>query len=117
MSATTTSAPAPTTGTGTTSTKPGALPLSETLRDLALLRASDVDLAPALAAAAIPAQTPAPGDAAVDASVDASYELAREARAAVRLLDRGEVDRQGARVDALRGVLEEVLAGVGPGTK
>jgi hypothetical protein len=109
------------TGTTSSSTKPGtALPLSYTLRDLAILRSSDVDLAAVLAvtgaAASTPKTPPSTESDAVDAAVAASYELAREARAAVRLRDRGDADAQGARIDELRAVLEDVHAALGAGT-
>ena len=90
-------------------TKP--LPLSETLRDLALLRASDVDLA-----ACLPLDGPtSPADGAgypIDQSVARSYEFVKEARAAIKLLNRGEVDTQGGRVEDLRSRLEDVLKGL-----
>jgi hypothetical protein len=109
--------------TATTSTKPAMrapLPLSETLRDLALLRASDVDLSGPLAqalkrssAASSTAQSgETPKSAEVEASVDRSYEFAREARKAVRMLHRGAVDEQGARVEEVRAKLEELTRGL-----
>jgi hypothetical protein len=94
------------------------LPLSETLRDLALLRASDVDLSIPLAAAlkASPITTPIQpkdaNDAKVDNSVERSYEFAREARNAVRMLHRGAVDQQGAKVEDVRAKLEELNRGL-----
>ena len=48
-----------------------------------------------------------------DRYVERSFEYVREGRAAIRLLHRGDVDRQGARVDRVRGELEEILSGLG----
>lgn len=88
--------------------KPDPLPLNDTLRDLALLRASDLDLSALL---------DQPADAhgsksAVDATVDRSYELAREARAALKILHRDEVETQGSRVEGIRNLLEDVKGGL-----
>jgi hypothetical protein len=91
------------------------LPLSSTLRDLALLRASDIDLTSLLPPKPTPSSEPdfvAKVD--VDDSVRRSYEFAREARAAVKILNNGEVDREGARLETgVRNQLEDVLKGLG----
>ncbi|KII92239.1 hypothetical protein PLICRDRAFT_465922 [Plicaturopsis crispa FD-325 SS-3] len=78
-------------------------PLGDTLRDLALLRASDIDLS-----SLVPAKTTPP----TDASVERSYEFVKEARAAIRIMDRGDVDAQGARVESVREKLEDVVKGI-----
>ncbi|KAL5507020.1 hypothetical protein ACEPAH_6476 [Sanghuangporus vaninii] len=114
------------------------LPLSDTLHDLAVLRASDIDLAAFLPAPAPSDQTqttsstppetnPDPeanqqipaGDADSselerDRLVARSFEYVREGRAAIRLLHRGDVDKQSARIDKVRSELEEILSGLGP---
>ncbi|KAL5528173.1 hypothetical protein ACEPAF_7309 [Sanghuangporus sanghuang] len=114
------------------------LPLGDTLHDLAVLRASDIDLAAFLPAPAPSDQTqtastppktnPDPeanqqisaGDSDEsselerDRLVARSFEYVREGRAAIRLLHRGDVDNQGARVDKVRSELEEILSGLGP---
>jgi hypothetical protein len=95
------------------SNKPNPLPLSETLRDLALLRAADLDLSTLLpsesTSAAVAESTPA------EESTARSYEFVKEGRVTVRLLDRGEVDKQGARVDDIRSELEGVLKALDEG--
>ncbi|KAL5524041.1 hypothetical protein ACEPAG_8214 [Sanghuangporus baumii] len=117
------------------------LPLSDTLHDLAVLRASDIDLAAFLPTPAPSDQTqttstqsptPRTSPEAMDSNqqisaadsdsseserdrlVARSYEYVREGRAAIRLLHRGDVDNQGARVDKVRNELEEILRGLGP---
>ncbi|KZT26799.1 hypothetical protein NEOLEDRAFT_210379 [Neolentinus lepideus HHB14362 ss-1] len=101
--------------------KPDAspLPLSEMLRDLALLRASDVDLAKVLAASTgYPEQKPCSrpearaGDEEIRTSVEKSYEFVRQARAVIKLQDRMDVESQGARVEDLRSKLEDALEGL-----
>ncbi|KIP06424.1 hypothetical protein PHLGIDRAFT_30487 [Phlebiopsis gigantea 11061_1 CR5-6] len=89
----------------TSNTSP--LSLNDTLRDLALLRACDVDLSSAL-----PQEKMAAEPTEVDKSVDRSYEFAREARAALKLMNREEIEKQGARVEEVRGVLEDVTKGL-----
>lgn len=98
--------------------KQNPLPLSDTLRDLALLRASDLDFA-SLLAESEPASTPSsnttpenPVTNDVRDSVQRSYEFVSEARAALKILNRNEVDKEGLRVDEVRGRLEEVLQGL-----
>lgn len=100
------------------------LPLSDTLHDLAVLRASDIDLAAFLPSSsgdemdkkgAVISTTPsniAAGDTDRDQLVAKSFEYVREARAAIRLIHRGDVDNQGARVDTVRGGLEDILSGL-----
>jgi len=101
-----------------TSNKTNPLPFSDTLRDLALLRASDVDFASILSSldaesnssATSSTTTEVAGD--VQTSVQRSYEFVHEARAALKILNRNDVDRQGIRVDDVRGKLEDVLEGL-----
>ena len=76
------------------------LPLDATLRDLALLRACDVNLSSLL-------PPEAPSEGAVDKSVARSHEFANEARAAIRMLNRGSVEDQGERLEGVRAVLED----------
>lgn len=101
----------------TTKTKP--LPLSDTLRDLALLRVSDFDLSSLLPQPATPTGSvhtaTSPDDSektAIDSCVIRSYEFATEARKAIRILNRGEVDSQGSRIENVRSQLEDVLKGL-----
>ncbi|THH22142.1 hypothetical protein EUX98_g8238 [Antrodiella citrinella] len=94
--------------------KPNPLPFNETLRDLALLRSSDVDFSSLLSSIDTSPSTSPNADLVDDAqeSVQRSYEFVREARAALKVLNRSEVDREGIRVDDVRGKLEDVLEGL-----
>lgn len=94
--------------TNSKTTKPFAL--GETLRDLALLRASDVDLSSMLPQPPVPEPTKGPSD--VDNSVLRSHEFASDARAALKIHNTGAVETQGERVETARTQLEEVLKGV-----
>ncbi|KAL6308176.1 hypothetical protein BKA93DRAFT_726249 [Sparassis latifolia] len=88
--------------------KPNPLPLSDTLRDLALLRASDLDLSTVLPPSAMTTS------GSVNDAVKRSYEFAQEARMVLRLLNRGKVEKQGSRVEDVRSKLEDVLQGLDP---
>ena len=88
--------------------KTSPLSLNDTLRDLALLRACDVDLTSVL-----PSESNTAEKSEVDDTVERSYEFVREARAALKVLNRGEVDKQGNRVENVRRSLEDVLQGLG----
>jgi hypothetical protein len=90
------------------------LPLSDTLRDLALLRVSDLDLSsllPATSSGSVQTTT-SPNDTNVDSSVSQSYEFATEARNVIRILNRGDVESQGGKVENVRSQLEDVLKGL-----
>ena len=96
-----------------TKKKSSPLPLSDTLRDLALLRASDCDLTSALIShTAIQNTSSTHSDDDVELSVERSYEFVKETRAAIRQLHRGEVDQQGSRLEDVRSRLEDVSAGL-----
>jgi hypothetical protein len=90
------------------------LNLEDTLHDLAVLRASDIDLA-AILASTMPASAP-PNTTGTphptDASVARSHEFAQAARAAIKIRNRGDVEVQGERVNDVRGQLEEVVEGL-----
>ena len=91
------------------------LPLSSTLHDLALLRASDLDLAsllPATAASDSAGPEQNAEDPIVEQSVKRSLEFSREARATLKLLHSDAVEREGARVDQVREKLEDVMKGL-----
>ena len=98
--------------------KQNPLPLSDTLRDLALLKASDLDFASVLAESepsSTQSSNTAPENPVTDDvrdSVQRSYEFVSEARAALKILNRNEVDKEGLRVDEVRGRLEDVLQGL-----
>jgi hypothetical protein len=87
-----------------------ALPLSDTLRDLALLRASDVDLAALLPANST--NNSNASDGAVEESVANSSEFIKEARKALKVQDRGQAEIQGKKLDVVRSKFEDVLAGL-----
>jgi len=83
------------------------LPLADTLRDLAVLRASEVDLASVL--------SNCDGAATVDTNAESaqrSYEFVKEARAVLRLQNRGDLDQHGESVERVREGLEEVVKGL-----
>lgn len=86
--------------------------LGDTLRDLALLRASDVDLSALVPSNAEESSTNDINNE-VEKAVESSYDFVREARAAIKIHNRGDTDIQGKRVEELRGRLEEVQDGVG----
>ncbi|KAH9912771.1 uncharacterized protein BXZ73DRAFT_107219 [Epithele typhae] len=86
------------------------LPLSSTLHDLALLRASDLDLGTLLPSPTTTDESTAPDE--VEASAARSREFAKEARAALKLANTDAAEREGARVDGIRARLEDALEGV-----
>ena len=87
------------------------LPMSETLRDLALLRASDVDLAH-LASQTRGSNTDTKEDDMIDEATARSYDFVKEARAALRLLNSGELESQRQKAEGARVELAEVLKGL-----
>lgn len=94
-------------------TKSNPFPLDETLRDLALIRACDIDLSSLLSKDAETESghsQSAPSD--VDQSVERSYAFASLARAALKILHRGDVEKQGNRIEDIRGTLEDVMNGL-----
>ncbi|TCD66694.1 hypothetical protein EIP91_001048 [Steccherinum ochraceum] len=101
--------------------KTNPLPFSETLRDLALLRVSDLDFSSILSSAESDAGKPTSASSEsqnaevsedVQQSVERSYEFVHSARAALKILNRSGVDREGLRVDDVRSKLEDVLEGL-----
>jgi len=80
------------------------LPLADILHDLAVLRASGMEISKFLPHG--DTQTdPTP----VAASVASSHEYTQAARKITRLHDSNKVEREGARIDDLRGKLEDLL--------
>ncbi|KIY46014.1 hypothetical protein FISHEDRAFT_47819 [Fistulina hepatica ATCC 64428] len=88
-------------------TKP--LALGDTLRDLALLRASSVELGSVMQDTVSPI---APSSANVAKAVADSYEFAKQARAAVKTQRRGDLDDVGRRLEEVRHKLEQVQKGI-----
>lgn len=86
------------------------LSLAATLRDLALLRAqSGLDLASLLPAP--PTQTPLTPDT-TDSTVERSHEFVQQARTAIRIHNRGDVENVGSGVEAIRVKVEELSKGL-----
>lgn len=95
----------------TMTSKPKPLPLSETLRDLALLRSCDVDLANLLPPSADTTSTTEASEA--ELTVARSFEFVAQARAALKIMNREQVEKQGSRVEDIRSTLEDVNQGLG----
>ncbi|KAJ6558563.1 hypothetical protein DFH09DRAFT_534787 [Mycena vulgaris] len=89
------------------STNTKSLPLSATLRDLALLRASGLDVAALVPT--LPTQTP-PTPA--DSTVERSYEFVKQARTAIKIHNRGDLETVGMDVEATRTKVEELSNGL-----
>lgn len=85
--------------------KGNSLPLSDTLHDLAVLRASDIDLSQVL---------DPPQRTELDESVEKSLQFIKEARAALKLESSGSLDQQGANIEEVRTLAEGVVARLGP---
>jgi len=92
------------------------LSLEDALHDLAVIRASDIDLAAILASTMTSGPSADTAPTATDASVARSHEFARSARAAIKIGNRGDVEAQGERVNDVRGQLEEVVEGLSEGS-
>ena len=90
------------------------LPLNDTLRDLALIRASDIDLASLLPPQQVESnQTSGRHDKAdLGLALDRSYEFVEQAKAVVRIRNRDLVEKDGEQVDRVRGELENALTGL-----
>jgi len=95
---------------------PNPLASSDTLRDLAILRASDIDLASIPGVAPSASQTigrPQSDDTERGVLINKSYTFVSEAKAAMKIMNSGMVDNQGARIEEVRAGLEEVVKGLG----
>ncbi|KAF9264207.1 hypothetical protein L218DRAFT_256099 [Marasmius fiardii PR-910] len=91
-----------------------SLPLKDVLRDLAILRVSDIDLNTLL-----PSSSPqkaselAQRELPIEESLQQSYEFVREARAAIRIRDRETLDSEVSRpLERSRAALDEVVKGL-----
>lgn len=91
--------------------RPNPLPFDETLRDLALIRACEVDLSPLVPN--LPARPSGDSGADdIDKSVERSYAFVREARAALKILNREDVEKEGNKIEDIRNKLEDALEGL-----
>ena len=93
------------------------LPLSSTLHDLALLRASDLDFAALLTDTSTPSNVNASTHAStaapeVEASVQRSLQFSREARAALKLAHGDAVEREGSKLEDARARLDDAVRGL-----
>ncbi|KAF9792988.1 hypothetical protein BJ322DRAFT_996692 [Thelephora terrestris] len=93
------------------SSKPHPLPLGDVLRDLAVLRASDVDLSDGNTFPDAESADSANTADGIQQSVQQSYQFVKEAREALKVHQRGDLDKQGGRLEILRSKLEEVRDG------
>ncbi|KAL4074339.1 hypothetical protein J3A83DRAFT_4092284 [Scleroderma citrinum] len=84
------------------------LALADTLRDLALIRASDIDLS-----AVISDQNSRPlDDPEVAKSTVQSHEFVAETRAALRAYNSGDLQKKNVELQRVQAELEEVLRGL-----
>lgn len=83
------------------------LPLADTLRDLALIRASDLDVASILVPEHTQSSSPRQSNA-----FDESREFIHISRRVLKLHGSGGVDIQGEKVEAVRNKLEALLDGL-----
>ncbi|KIK61215.1 hypothetical protein GYMLUDRAFT_592031 [Collybiopsis luxurians FD-317 M1] len=88
--------------------KSKAFPLPDVLRDLALLRASDVQLASLVPESSQSSSS----NKELDSDLERSYQFTKEARAAIRLRDGGKVEDEASRLDTVRSGLEEFVKGL-----
>ena len=106
-----------TVGSGTRAGDVVPLSLGDTLRDLALLRASGVDLVEAIGEGDVDVGVEGQSqsrqrESEKDRLVEKSFEFVRETRAALRVVYKDDVGEQGKRIDELREGLEECVAGM-----
>lgn len=89
------------------------LPLSDILRDLAVLRSSGRGIPELFKIPAMNDTKAEEGSASrVDSSVSLSYEYVKESRAAIRLHNSGKLEMQGAKVEEARSKYEALLDGI-----
>ena len=93
------------------SSKPNPLPLGDVLRDLAVLRASDVDLSDGSTFPDAESADSANEADGTQKSVQQSYQFVKKAREALRVHQRGDLDKREDELKVLRSKLEEVRDG------
>ncbi|KAG0704658.1 hypothetical protein DFH29DRAFT_910369 [Suillus ampliporus] len=84
------------------------LPLHDTLHDLALLRASSVDLSGLIGDDTAPLQSSG-GVEGIEESTIQSYAFAREARTALKMHNSGEAQKQATRIEKVQEELADLL--------
>jgi len=96
--------------TGMTSKSKKPLPLSDILRDLALLRASALDIPEIFKAAQHGSDVISPASSSPEStpSVAASYNYVGKVRAAIKLNDSGKLGAEGKKIEDARGKYEEL---------
>ncbi|KAG2046491.1 hypothetical protein BDR06DRAFT_189316 [Suillus hirtellus] len=87
------------------------LSLHDTLRDLALLRASSVDLSGLIADDTTSSQASKEAEGAEESTIQ-SYAFVREVRAALRMYNSGEAQKQATRIEKVQVELVDVLRGL-----
>jgi len=85
-----------------------SLTLQDTLRDLAFLRVSDIDLGTVLPASKRGSEH--------EDAFKLSQELVRDGREVVRIQERGLVEKEGVKLDGIRERLEEIVEKVTHGS-
>ncbi|KAL9711747.1 hypothetical protein Ac2012v2_004819 [Leucoagaricus gongylophorus] len=88
------------------------LSLSDTLHDLALLRASDTDLDVRGSSTSTEDVQPSSANKAIEASLEKSYDYVQLARRIMEFHRRGDIDVQGRRIDSVREQLLHVEDGL-----
>lgn len=85
------------------------------MRDLALIRVTDLELSSLVPGSSPDAPTTKSENSAnsdIEHFVERSYDFVQEARNAIKILNRGDVDTQGGKVESVRSQLEDVLKGL-----
>ncbi len=88
------------------------LPLSATLRDLAVLRVSGLDLS-----SLVPTPARKLESLEADVSVERSTAFIQAARSAIKVQNMGSVGAAGRKLESLRGVIDEVSHGLDVSTR
>ncbi|EGN99559.1 hypothetical protein SERLA73DRAFT_179638 [Serpula lacrymans var. lacrymans S7.3] len=91
-----------------------SLQKNEILRDLAIFRASDIDLSKLIPDEINKETRPSEGADAVEAeairvSTERSYEFVKETRAVLDAFNRGDPEAQGKKIEEIQSKLEEVI--------
>ncbi|KAG6378359.1 hypothetical protein JVT61DRAFT_14084 [Boletus reticuloceps] len=93
------------------SSKSKPLPLSDTLRDLAILRTSGVDFSSILSQEYSP-EANTTKSVELSNATERSHEFVNETRGALKVYNSGELQRKHAEIQKVQGELDEVLKGL-----